>query len=107
MPTRAEQRHVALARALALEPVVLLMDEPTAGLDAHAAHQLDATVDRLQAARGFAVVIFSRDVRHAFRDHVDIDVMSAGRIVARGQRDELLASDDPIVHRLMHRRGER
>jgi phospholipid/cholesterol/gamma-HCH transport system ATP-binding protein len=104
--TRAQQRHVALARAVALEPTVLLMDEPTAGLDAHAAHELDATVTHLQASRGFAVVIFSRDVRHAFRDDVEVDVLSHGRIIARGRRDDLLASNDPVVHRLMHRRGD-
>jgi phospholipid/cholesterol/gamma-HCH transport system ATP-binding protein len=104
--TRAEQRHVALARAVALEPRVVLLDEPTAGLDAHASHQLDDAVDRLQAARGFAVVVFSHDVRHAFRPAAEIAVMSDGRIIARGVRDELLASDDPVVHRLMHRRKE-
>ena len=104
--SRAEQRHVALARAVALEPCVVLMDEPTAGLDAHAAHELDAAVDRLKAKHGFGIVIFSHDVRHAFRPVSEIDVLSAGRIIARGDREALLASDDPIVHRLLHRRGD-
>jgi phospholipid/cholesterol/gamma-HCH transport system ATP-binding protein len=102
---RDDQRRVALARALALRPCVLLLDEPTAGLDAHAAHEFDRTVDTLQARHGFGVLIFSHEVRHAFGRAKEVDIMAAGRIVARGDRDTLLQSAHPIVSRMMNRRS--
>ena len=104
---RDAQRRVALARALALRPPLLLMDEPTLGLDSHAARQLDETVARLQGEHGFAVVLFSHEVRHAFGRANRISVMAHGQIVEQGDRDALLASTHPIVQQLMHRRGTR
>ena len=104
---RAEQRGVALARALALRPSVLLMDEPTAGLDSHNARQFDETVARLQGEFGFGMVLFSHEVRHAFGRAEHISVMHNGLIIAQGDRNSLLASTHPVVAQLMHRRAAR
>jgi len=103
--TRAGQRLVALARALALRPPLLLLDEPTQGLDAHAAAQLDETIRRLQEANGFGVVIFSHEVRHAFGGARQIYVLGEGRIIANGDRNALMASNHAVVRSLLHRRG--
>ena len=104
---RGEQRVVALARALALRPPVLLMDEPTAGLDSHTARQVDDTVARLQHEFGFGILLLSHEVRHAFGRAEQISVMDNGLIVAQGDRAALLASSHPVVAQLMHRRGAR
>lgn len=104
---RGARRRVALARALALRPAVLLLDEPTLGLDAHTAAELDDTIVRIQESRGFGVLIFSHEVRHAFGPVQEISVMDEGRIVAQGTRDALDASRHPVVERLLHRRGRR
>jgi phospholipid/cholesterol/gamma-HCH transport system ATP-binding protein len=101
---RAEQRRVALARALALSPPILLLDEPSHGLDSHAAAELDATIARLQEVHGFGVLTFTNEVRHAFGPADYIYILAAGRIVAGGDRDTLLASEDTIVRSLLHRR---
>ena len=101
---RAEQRRVALARALALKPRLLLLDEPTLGLDPSAAHEFDATLHELQSKYDFGIVIFSHEIRHAYAPANQIDVLAAGRIIARGTRDTLLESDDPVIHALLHRR---
>lgn len=102
---RAEQRRVALARALALEPCVLLMDEPSHGLDPHAAAGLDETVKRLQKARGFGVLIASHEARYAFGGAECISVMADGRIIEQGDRQHLQNSEHVVVRQLIHRRS--
>jgi phospholipid/cholesterol/gamma-HCH transport system ATP-binding protein len=102
---RADQRRVALARALALRPCALVLDEPTVGLDPHAAHEFDVTLEALQQEYGFGMLILTREVRHAFQPHRKIAVLVEGRIVACGDRETLLANEHPIVRRLLHRRG--
>ena len=104
---RAEQRRVALARALALDPGILLLDEPSHGLDPHAAAELDDTVKRLQQERGFGVLIASHEARYAFRGAQQISVMANGRIVEQGNRDRLQASEHEVVRQLLNRRGAR
>ena len=101
---RAGQRRVALARALALRPHLLLLDEPTLGLDSQAAHNFDETLHALQTRYNFGIVIFSHEIRHAYAPANQIDVLAGGRIVARGTRESLLQSDDPVIHGLLHRR---
>ena len=105
--SRLDRRRVALARAVALRPPVVLLDEPTLGLDSHSAAELDDTIARAQEASGFAVLIFSNEVRHAFGRAGNIYVMEHGRIVAEGDLDALMNSPHELVHRLLHRRGRR
>jgi ABC-type transporter Mla maintaining outer membrane lipid asymmetry ATPase subunit MlaF len=104
---RADQRRVALARALALRPPVLLLDEPTVGLDSHAAAELDDTIARIQERQGFGLVIFSHEVRYAFRRAQRISVMANGTVVASGDRESLAHSDNETVQHLLHRREAR
>lgn len=104
---RAAQRRVALARALALRPPVLLLDEPTLGLDSHSAAELDETVVGLQRQHGFGTLIFSHEVRHAYGAAQHIYVLASGRIVAQGDRVALMTDPHPAVQRLLQRRGRR
>ena len=104
---RAAQRRVALARALALRPPVLLLDEPTAGLDAHSAAELDELIVRLQERHGFGALVLSHEVRHAYGAARHIYVFADGRVVAEGTRESLLASSHPAAQRLLQRRGRR
>ena len=102
---RDVQRRVALARALALRPPVLMLDEPTQGLDAHSAAELDKTLERLQAGQGFGTLIFSHDPRYAFGRADQIFVMAAGRIVESGTPEAVRNSASEVVSRLLDRRG--
>ena len=101
---RLERRRVALARALALRPPVVLLDEPTHGLDSHSAQLFDDTLARLQDAEGFAMMILSHEVRHAYGRVEQISVMSDGAIVEQGPRESLLASEHEVIRRLLKRR---
>ena len=104
---RAAQRRVALARAIALRPPVLLLDEPSAGLDAHAAAELDETIVALQQRHGFGIVVFSHEVRHAYGAAEYIYILADGRVVADGPREALMTHGHPAVQRLLQRRGRR
>jgi len=104
---RAGQRRVAVARALALRPALLLLDEPTFGLDSHSAAELDDTLARIQEREGFGTLVFSHEVRHAYGRAKEIFVMARGRIVARGSRAELLDDPHEAVRRLLNRRTRR
>jgi ABC-type transporter Mla maintaining outer membrane lipid asymmetry ATPase subunit MlaF len=102
---RDDQRRLALARALALRPPVVLLDEPTQGLHAHAAAELDETIARLQDSHGFGTLIFSHDPRYAFGRADRIFVMEAGRIVETGSPEQVREGASDVVSRLLDRRG--
>ncbi|HEU4563410.1 MAG TPA: ATP-binding cassette domain-containing protein [Gemmatimonadaceae bacterium] len=102
---RAAQRRVALARAIALRPPVVLMDEPSQGLDPHAAAELDDVLSRLQREHGFGLLVLSHDVRYAFGRADYVYVMAAGQVIEEGSADAVRASRNEVVQRLLDRRG--
>jgi ABC-type transporter Mla maintaining outer membrane lipid asymmetry ATPase subunit MlaF len=103
--SRLDRRRAALARALALAPMLLLIDEPGHGLDADAAAGLDDTLAELQRRRGCAMLICSQEVRYAFRAPHAVSVLAGGTIVEHGTLDALRASQRTAVRRLVDRRG--
>lgn len=102
--SRADQRRVALARALALRPPIVLLDEPTLGLDSFSAAEFDDTIARVQGDYGFGVLMFSHEVRHAYGRTQYIYVMANGEIVAHGPRDTLRRDEHEMVRKLLNRR---
>ena len=61
-------------------------------------------VHGLQKKHNFGIVIFSHEIRYAYAPANQIDVLAGGRIIARGTRESLLESNDPVIHGLLHRR---
>ena len=78
-----EQQRVMLARALALEPAVLLLDEPTAALDERARDAIERTLLDLQARLSVDLVVVTHDRAQAERLAEDQLVLEEGRLVAR------------------------
>jgi branched-chain amino acid transport system ATP-binding protein len=87
-------RLVEVARALAVAPKVLLLDEPSSGLDAGETHALGELLLRL-AADGLAILLVEHDMTFVMETCVHIDVLDFGRVIARGNPAEIQA--DPLV----------
>jgi ABC-type methionine transport system ATPase subunit len=93
-----EQQRVMLARALALEPRVLLLDEPTSALDQAAREAVETTLRRLRARTAISLVLVTHDVDQARRLAEYVVRIDAGRVIARGSAAELLAEPaEPVT----------
>ncbi|WEZ85924.1 ATP-binding cassette domain-containing protein (plasmid) [Rhizobium sp. 32-5/1] len=111
-----QRKRVAIAGVLAMSPSVLLLDEPTAGLDPKGVEDLTQTLHDL-AARGVAVVVATHDMDMAYAWADRIAVFEAGRILIEGTPDEVFGAEDfcersslrlPVIYRLsreLQRRG--
>lgn len=87
-----ERRRTEIARALAIEPKFLLLDEPFAGIDPIAVHEIKTIIRRLSAA-GIGVLITDHNVRDTLDITHRAHVINVGRIVVSGDRDTVLASE--------------
>ncbi len=97
-------RRVALARALALDPPLMIYDEPLTGLDPIASGVIMSLISRLNASLGLTSIIVTHHV-HETLPVVDRALVTAGgRIVFSGTPDELEGSTDPLVRQFL--RGE-
>ena len=95
------KKRVGLARALALEPDILLFDEPTAGLDPITAGEIEELMLRLKKEREIASVLVTHDV-HGARAVADrVALIKDGTIVAQGTFDELAQNRDPFVSQFL------
>lgn len=89
MLSGGQKKRVAIAGALAMRPEVLLLDEPTAGLDHEGAHQLADTLRPLIDS-GMTLVFSTHDVDLACRLADDVALFSSGTLVAHGPRETVL-----------------
>jgi putative ABC transport system ATP-binding protein len=95
-----EAQRMCLARSLLTDPQVLLADEPTSSLDGAARQTLEDLALAL-AAGGMAIVWVTHDVEQLRRLADHLMVIHEGRVLAAGHLDELDASTDPIVRRII------
>src|SRR5215469_5162144 len=91
------QKRVGLARALALEPDILLFDEPTAGLDPITAAEIDDLILRLQKERHMTSVVVTHDIHSARAVSDRVALMRDGQILIEGTFEDLQKSRDPFV----------
>ncbi|MBU3698304.1 ABC transporter ATP-binding protein [Dechloromonas sp.] len=90
-------KRVALARALALEPELLLLDEPTAGLDPDRSQNFVDLVASLQQSLGLTVVMVTHDLATLAGLASHVAVLAEQHIVAFGPKENVMTSDHPFV----------
>lgn len=95
-------RRVALARAVALDPQLIMYDEPFAGLDPISMGVTANLIRRLNDALGSTSILVSHDVHESFSIADYVYFLSQGKIVAHGTPQQMLASSDPYVKQFVH-----
>ncbi len=98
------RKRVGLARAICLDPAVVLYDEPTTGLDPVIGDTINDLIARLQERLNITSVIVTHDMRSAFKIGDRLAMLSEGRISFVGTPDEMKASNDPIVSEFLSHR---
>jgi len=96
-----QRQRVGVARALAADPPLLLMDEPFGALDPMTRAELHAEFRRIQQRLGKTVIIVTHDMGEAFALGDRVGVIDEGRLVACDSPSALAASTDPRVRRLL------
>jgi phospholipid/cholesterol/gamma-HCH transport system ATP-binding protein len=95
-------RRVALARAIALDPQLIMYDEPFAGLDPISMGVTANLIRKLNDALGSTSILVSHDVHESFAIADYVYFLSQGKIVAHGTPKDMAASDDPYVKQFVH-----
>lgn len=105
MPTELSggmARRVALARAIALDPSIIMYDEPFAGLDPISMAVICDLIRSLNDALGATSIIVTHDVEETFRFADYVYFVADGTVAAEGSPEDLRKSDLPFVHQFVH-----
>jgi phospholipid/cholesterol/gamma-HCH transport system ATP-binding protein len=100
------KKRAALARALALNPKIMLYDEPTTGLDPITSDVINRLIRRLQDRLKITSIAVTHDMRSAYHIADRIAMLHEGRIHAMGTPDEIQATRDPIVRQFIEGSSE-
>ena len=97
------KKRAAVARALSLDPEILVFDEPSAGLDPIVAAELDELILGLKAAFNMTVVVVTHEMASAFRIADRMAMLYEGSLIAVGTKEELLSSSHPRIRQFFDR----
>src|SRR5687767_7908462 len=96
-----QRKRVALARAIALGPRVILYDEPTTGLDPIRSDVINELILKLQRELQVTSIVVTHDMQSAFKVGDRIVMLHEGKVIFDGTPDEVRSTDNPIVHRFV------
>lgn len=96
------ERRVALARAIALDPALIIYDEPFAGLDPISLNIIANLIRKLNDALGVTSVVVTYDMSESLKIADYVYFIHDGVVVAEGDAADMLASTDPFVHQFIH-----
>ncbi|MDH4027735.1 MAG: ABC transporter ATP-binding protein [Nitrospirota bacterium] len=95
------RKRVGLARAIAMEPEVLLYDEPTTGLDPIMADAINDLIIKMRETLNVTSVAITHDMKSAFKIADTIAMLYNGKIIAKGSSEEIEHSSDPYVRQFV------
>jgi phospholipid/cholesterol/gamma-HCH transport system ATP-binding protein len=95
-------RRVALARAIALDPDLIMYDEPFAGLDPISLGTAARLIRRLNDSLGITSIVVSHDVTETFEIADHVVILAHGGVAAQGTPAEMRASTDPLIYQFVH-----
>jgi len=99
-------RRVALARAIVLDPELIMYDEPFSGLDPISLGTAAQLIRQLNDTLGITSVVVSHDLEETFRIADNVIILANGGIAAQGTPDEVRRSGDPLVHQFVNAESE-
>ena len=99
-------RRVALARAIVLDPELIMYDEPFAGLDPISLGTAAQLIRRLNDSLGVTSIVVSHDLEETFLIADQVVILANGRIAAQGTPDEVKRSTDPLVQQFVQAQAE-
>ena len=97
------RKRVALARALALNPKILIYDEPTTGLDPVLTEVVDDLILKTHKDTGCTTIIVSHDLYSAFRFSDNITMLNEGKVLLSGTPEEFHKTDLPLVRKFLEK----
>ncbi len=101
-----QQKRIALARAIALEPEVIFYDEPTTGLDPLRSDDISRLIAKMQKHLNITTVVVTHDMKSARTIADRVIMFDAGKIVADGNCEFICNSSDPVVKRFVEGNSE-
>jgi phospholipid/cholesterol/gamma-HCH transport system ATP-binding protein len=97
------KKRAGLARALAMEPEIVLFDEPTTGLDPLLGKSIHQLIRKMHTTFGFTGVIVSHDIPEVFKISDRVAMLANGVIVEVGSTEEFVASKNPVVRQFLQK----
>jgi phospholipid/cholesterol/gamma-HCH transport system ATP-binding protein len=97
-----QRKRVALARAIALNPEVILYDEPTTGLDPIRSDVINELILKLQRELGETTIVVTHDMKSAYKVADRIIMLHKGKIVADGDAEHIRNHPHPVVQQFIH-----
>jgi phospholipid/cholesterol/gamma-HCH transport system ATP-binding protein len=95
------RKRASLARAIALDPLIVFYDEPSSGLDPVATAVISDLINDLKNKMGLTNVVITHDIQSAFEIADQIVLLHRGRIAAQGTVKEILQNEDPLVRQFI------
>jgi phospholipid/cholesterol/gamma-HCH transport system ATP-binding protein len=95
------RKRASLARAIALDPLIVFYDEPSSGLDPVATAVISDLINDLRTKMGLTNVVITHDIQSAFEIADQIVLLHRGRIAAQGTMKEILQNEDPLVRQFI------
>ena len=95
-------RRVALARAIALDPELVMYDEPFSGLDPISLGTAARLIRQLNDTMGLTSIVVSHDLDETFRIADQVIILANGKIAAQGAPEDVRRSQDPLVHQFVN-----